>query len=257
VTATTHEQLITDLNYFNYFTELEEAFIRRRGKHLWLSPVDWALMESWKEMGVPLHVAIRGVERSFDSYEAKPRHRSVKSLMYCREEVEAQFAEWLEGQVGSETAAGDGTADLPQAGTPDGGLPFPRNAIRDHLERAQSALLSGAERLIASSDGDLRDCFLRTSARIKELEDDLMNSTTPDAQKLEESLTHLERMLNDSIRVHAPEEKLVSARSYTEEQLSSYRKRMDKATYEQTFDNLYVKQLREDYGLPRLSLFYL
>jgi hypothetical protein len=248
------------LNYFNYFTELEEAFIRRRGKHLWLSPVDWALMESWKEMGVPLHVAIRGVERSFDSYEAKPRHRSVKSLLYCREEVEAQFAEWLEGQVGSETtaAAGDGTTELPQAaGRSDAGLPFPRNTIRDHLERAQSALLSSAERLTTPSDGEIRDCFMRTRARIKELEDDLMSSTTPDAQKLEESLTHLERMLNDSIRVQAPDEKLVAARSFTEEQLSSYRKRMDKATYEQTFDNLYLKQLREDYGLPRLSLFYL
>jgi hypothetical protein len=79
------------LNYFNYFTEIEDAFIRRRGKHLLLSPMDWALIESWKEMGVPLHVALRGIEKSFDSYESRPRKRSVKSLMYCQEEVEAQF----------------------------------------------------------------------------------------------------------------------------------------------------------------------
>ena len=89
------------MNYFNYFTEIEETFIRRRGRHLYLSPVDWALIESWKEMGVPLHVALRGIERAFDSYEARPRHRSVKSLMYCQEEVEAQFAEWLESQRGA------------------------------------------------------------------------------------------------------------------------------------------------------------
>src|SRR3954462_12287006 len=103
------------LNYFNYFTEVEDAFIRRRGKHLLLSPMDWALIESWKEMGVPLHVALRGIEKSFDSYESKPRKRSVKSLMYCQEEVEAQFHEWLESQTGahatSERDAGDSASE--------------------------------------------------------------------------------------------------------------------------------------------------
>src|ERR671939_864800 len=94
------------LNYFNYFTEIEETFVRRRGKHLWLSTLDWSLMESWKEMGVPLHVVLRGIERAFDSYEARPRNRSVKSLFYCQEEVEAQFAEWLEAQRGANAAAG-------------------------------------------------------------------------------------------------------------------------------------------------------
>src|SRR3954462_8264467 len=92
------------MNYFNYFSEIEEVFIRRRGKHLLLSPMDWALIESWKEMGVPLHVALRGVEHAFDSFEAKPRRRSVKTLMYCQEEVEAQYAEWLESQTGAAAA---------------------------------------------------------------------------------------------------------------------------------------------------------
>src|SRR5919206_3859489 len=82
------------LNYFNYYTEIEDAFIRRRGKHLLVSTLDWALIESWKRMGVPLHVALRGIEKAFDSYESRPRKRTVKSLMYCQEEVEAQFHEW-------------------------------------------------------------------------------------------------------------------------------------------------------------------
>src|SRR3954466_215275 len=89
------------MNYFYYFTEIEDTFIRRRGRHLHLSPLDWSLMESWKEMGVPLHVALRGIEHAFDSFEAKPRRRSVKTLMYCQEEVEAQYAEWLESQLGA------------------------------------------------------------------------------------------------------------------------------------------------------------
>src|SRR6185436_3217483 len=89
------------LNYFNYFTEIEETFVRRRGRHLLVSPLDWSLMESWKKLGIPLHVVLRGIEKSFDSYESKPRNRSVKSLYYCQEEVEAQFKEWLESQTGA------------------------------------------------------------------------------------------------------------------------------------------------------------
>ena len=69
-------------NYFNYFTEIEDAFVRRRGKHLMLSPMDWALIERWKELNVPLHIVLRGIEKSFDSWEAIPRKRTVKSLLY-------------------------------------------------------------------------------------------------------------------------------------------------------------------------------
>src|SRR5437016_14049729 len=92
---------LRDLNYFSYFSEIEDTFVRRRGKHLLLSPLDWALIESWKERGVPLHVALRGIEHAFDSHQAKQRKRTVKTLLYCQEEVEAQYAEWLESRVGS------------------------------------------------------------------------------------------------------------------------------------------------------------
>src|SRR6266576_1316118 len=96
------------MNYFNYFTEIEDTFVRRRAKHLLLSSLDWALIESWKEMGIPLHVVLRGVEKAFDSWEAKPRKRSVKTLLYCQEEVEAQYAEWIESRVGApETSVTD------------------------------------------------------------------------------------------------------------------------------------------------------
>ena len=89
------------LNYFNYFTDIEETFIKRRGKHLLLSPLDWALIESWQERGIPLRIVLRGIENVFDAIDKNPnRQRTIKSLTYCREEVESQYAEWLETQVG-------------------------------------------------------------------------------------------------------------------------------------------------------------
>ena len=50
------------LNYFNYFTEIEERFQQRRGSILLLSTLDWALIETWQEAGIPLDAALRGID---------------------------------------------------------------------------------------------------------------------------------------------------------------------------------------------------
>jgi len=235
------------LNYFNYFTEIEDAFVRRRGKHLFLSPMDWALMETWKQQGIPLHIVLRGVEKSFDSYEAKPRKRSVKTLLYCQEEVEAQFAEWVESHVGS-------ADDSPESETESDKTPFSFAAITEHLERSRSALSElAASRREAD---DLSEALTRASALLVDIEKDFASSTTLDTRKLEDSLTGLERMLNDSMFSVISSTALEELKNGIKEQLKPYRSQMEAAVYKQTFDNLLLKRLREQFGMPRLSLFY-
>ena len=262
--------MANSLNYFNYFTEIEDAFVRRRGRHLLLSPMDWALIESWKEMGVPLHVALRGIEQAFDSFEAKPRRRSVKSLLYCQEEVEAQFAEWRESQTGARAAAaGDGSngagassVDVITAGKADGGaggeaarLPFPREVIAGHLEACRAEL--ERERVARDRGGELAEALVRASARLEELAKDFASAARPDAEKLEAALGDLETLLDRAVRSSVEPARLAARRAEAEEQLKPYRARMKREVYEQTLDNLLGKYLREDCGLPRLSLFYL
>src|SRR5688572_26544041 len=139
------------LNYFNYFTEIEEAFVRRRGKHLLLSPLDWDLMQTWKGLNIPLHVVLRGIEKAFDSFESKPRNRSAKSLYCCQEEVEAQFAEWHASQLGASPGE---AAEVAEAAAPEGrGLPFPRPVIAAHLSESRAALEEAFERQRAKGDG--------------------------------------------------------------------------------------------------------
>jgi hypothetical protein len=244
------------LNYFNYFTEIEDTFIRRRGKHLLLSPMDWALIESWKEMGVPLHVALRGIERAFDSFEAKPRRRSVKSLLYCQEEVEAQFLEWQEAQVGAALVNNNGEG-AGEKTTVDASLPFPRAIILEHLEHARTSLLRICDKRKEARADDFCDALARAASRLKELEEDFASAARPDAERLEESLTSLEKMLDEALRVSIPSQELATARVESEEQLQPYRSRMERAVFEQTLDNLLLKRLRGAHGLPRLSLFYL
>ncbi|HEX8353904.1 MAG TPA: hypothetical protein VF611_13440 [Pyrinomonadaceae bacterium] len=257
------------LNYFNYFTEIEEAFIRRRGKHLLVSPLDWSLMESWKAMGIPLHVVLRGIEKSFDSYESRPRNRSVKTLFYCQEEVEAQFAEWLESQTGAHPDASGAAGAPPAEGDAAGvgvapaaddarGLPFPRAVIAAHLADCRAELARALEKRRAGGAEDaVCEALARAGVRLGELAADFERAARPDAELLEGSLADLEGLVDRALRASLPAERLEEARAAAAEQLRPYRTRMERATYEQTLDNLLAKSLRESAGVPRLSLFYL
>ena len=216
--------------------------------------MDWALIESWKEMNVPLHVALRGIEKSFDSWESKPRKRSVKSLLYCQEEVEAQYAEWLDAHVGS---AAENESDSAPSARDQAGLPFPRADILEHLERCRLGLTATAGKRSQTTADDLVEALQRAAAQLTELQSDFAATTLPNAQKLEQSLTGVERMLSDAILSVAGFEELDALTKEVEKQLKPYRKQMEPAVYKQTRDNLLLKRLRETHGVPRLSLFYI
>jgi len=235
------------LNYFNYFTEIEDAFVRRRGKHLFLSPMDWALMETWKQQGVPLHIVLRGIEKSFDSFEARPRKRTVKSLLYCQEEIEAQYAEWTEARVGSAEVAPAVETDK---------TPFSFAAISEHLQRCRNSLARLAETRRRKHEDDLSEAMARVAGLLSEIAQDLVSGAPLETRKLEDSLTGLERLLNDSMLAVATPTELEAQKAAVKDQLKPYRSQMEAAVYNQTFNNLLLKRLREQFGMPRLSLFY-
>ena len=91
-------------NYFNYFTEIEEHFQRRRGGILLLSTLDWALIETWKDAGIPLEAVLRGIDAAFERYEKRPTPRKVNSLAYCAQEVLAAAEEMKEAAVGTSSS---------------------------------------------------------------------------------------------------------------------------------------------------------
>ena len=212
--------------------------------------MDWALIESWKERGVPLHVVLRAIEHAFDSYEAKKRKRSVKTLLYCQEEVEAQYAEWLESRVGSHDEAQNERDE-------DAKTPFPRDVVLGHLARSREELteLAGARR--QTSADDFCEALTRATALLEELENDYAAAVKPDARKLEDSLTGVERMLDETIRKTVSDDDLKSISAEIDEQLKPYKRHMDNAAYAETRENLLRKRLRELVGVPRLSLFFL
>jgi len=108
-------------NYFNYFTEIEEKFRQCRSEPVLLSPLDWALVESWKEQGFPLEAVLAGIERSFEKFKAGKRsYRKVNTLAYCSQEVFRAVEE-------SRTAAAQGGS--PRAAQPEVQAPFSEDEI--------------------------------------------------------------------------------------------------------------------------------
>jgi hypothetical protein len=214
--------------------------------------MDWVLIESWKERGVPLHVAIRGIEHAFDSYEAKKRKRSVKTLLYCQEEIGAQFAEWSESRVGGHEDPG---AIAKQ--TNDETSPFSRPTILSHLSRSREALTQLASTREPMNQDQLAEALLRASTLLTEIEGDYATAALPDARRLEDSLTGIERLLDDAIQAVASEGELAAARAEIDAQLKPYKHQMDKTALQLTSANLLRKRLREHFGVPRLSLFFL
>lgn len=235
------------MNYFNYFSEIEELFIRRRGRNLLLSPLDWALIESWQEREVPLHIILRSIERVFDSADKQPaRRRSIKSLLYCKEEIESQYAEWLERQVGKNGNAKVpiDSSQVPSPQSPESNL-FPDEAITVHLEEVSIELKSAKNK----SKGDLRQTLETVSKRLTELKEKSFA-----AEKLEESLEKLDALIDESLLQTFEIEKL---KAEIEKQIASYKTKMEREVYERTFNLMLLKRLREQAEIPRLSLFYL
>lgn len=227
--------LATRLNYYNYFTEIEETFVRRRAKNLFLSPLDWALMETWQEQGVPLHVVIRAVEQVFDNFDKNPGPRTIKGLMFCREEVEAQYEEWLKAQAGKPSEEAETASS-----------PLNVEEVRDHL-RGLGASLRQISQPALAEDID------RACVRLTELADNTNNNL----EQIDLSLKDIESLLDEALLAKTDRAILDPIKKNIDKELRSYKSTMPPDSYNTTHRLMLLKRLREDVGIPRLSLFYL
>ena len=223
------------MNYYNYFTEIEDTFIRRRGKHLFLSPLDWALIEVWQDRGIPLHIAIRSIESVFDVFDKQPPGtRTIKSLFYCREEIEVQYSEWVRSQTGKSDSSGSGTEQ------------FSDEAVATHIADAIEAFR-------ANSASGLREDLDRAVSRLEELAANL----TDNFETVDATLGDIEKLLERAMLSNWDKAHLKILNKEISRQLREYKADMDADAYKNTFDLMLIKRLREEAGIPRLGLFYL
>jgi hypothetical protein len=229
-------------NYFNYFTEIEERFQQRRGALLLLSTLDWALIETWREAGIPLEAALRGIDAAFDKYEARQRKgrvRRVNGLAWCAQAVMQAAEELREAAAGSAPASTENR----ESG-------FEHERVAMHLEAAATALDAA---MIAP------EACKATAVRLRELADEMRASpgTSNDLEEVERKLTVLEENLFGAVKTDAPEELRVGIKENADRELAPYRSRMGVVQIRQVKNQFEQKQLLAYYNLPRLSLFYM
>ena len=215
------------MNYFNYFTEIEEHFQRARGTGLFLlSPLDWALIESWNNAGVPLEAVLRGIDAAFEKWRTrKVKTQMVNSLAFCAQAVLTE-AQILAGTIPARTAPPP---------------PFAESELKAYLEGNAAALPEPFAEIAAS----LRRLAGESAEHYKDLEG------------LEQHLTVLEEKMIALARSSQTEEQLLDSRRDLDRQLRPYRGKMTADQLTMLEKQYLERNLLESARLPRLSLFYM
>ncbi len=226
-------------NYFNYFTEIEEHFQRRRGTLLLMSPLDWALMETWKDAGIPLEAVLRGIDATFEKWERRPkRFQKVNGLAYCSQEVLAAAEEM------KEAAVGEAPRDAKNTGLDHSAVVEFLNGNAEQLDQVQ--LPATAQTLAQETASTLRTLAASLSQdRLLSMED------------LERRLTVAEEKIFAALLAATPDEALLAVRTEADRDLAPYRRKMSAPQIEQLHKQYVHKRVLEQYQVPRLSLFYM
>jgi hypothetical protein len=228
-------------NYFNYYTEIEQHYQRRRGSGLLLSTLDWALIETWKDAGIPLEAVLRGIDEAFDTWERRPKKtKKINSLAYCSQAVLGAAEEMKEAAVG--------TRRDPSAPAPG----LEADAIAGYL--AQNA----AKLRAVPGTAQVRNTAKECASTLVELANGMESASGRlRLEDLERHLTVLEEKLLAALTVSAPDSTLVSLRAQADREIAPYRSKMPGAQIEQLMKQFVHKKLFELGMVPRLSLFYM
>jgi hypothetical protein len=233
-------------NYFNYFTEIEERFQQRRGSLLMLSTLDWALIETWREAGVPLEAVLRGIDNAFDKHDAKAlrssgRTRKVNGLAWCAQSVMEAVEQAMEASIG---AAPTTAPEAMETG-------FETERVCRYLE--QNAGVIEAATLNPPADA----MAIEVTGRLRALAVGLRAEPVQSLEELDRTLSVLEEKIFAALLTSAPEAELVTLREQAARELAPYRGKMQAVQIKQVQQQFLQKRMLEMRKLPRLSLFYM
>jgi hypothetical protein len=235
-----------DWNYFNYFTEIEEYFWKKRGAHLLVSPLDWAIMETWQKAGVPLEAALKGIDRAFESYQRSRRGagKPLKNLAYCTDAVLEAAEESQEAAAGAAPKGKAATADI-----------FFREELRAHVQNKTEQIAKAAQRC-KKRQPELAAVLENVSETLAGVHVVLDAPGNIDLEDLERRLTIIDDKLHAAVLTHASEELMLTARREVDSQLAAYRRKMKAAQLGMVEKQYLQKRLLDEYLLPRVSLYY-
>lgn len=259
-------------NYFNYFTEVEEYFQQKRGTWMLLSTLDWALIDTWREAGIPLEVIFRGIDASFEKWEKRPsKTRRINSLAYCLQEVLAAFEEQKEANVGRESLKDKAKSqalfsfeelksffDSIHASV----LTVIEELRRQNVSRKSESADETQETKVPRVDkpSALAEDFERLIKSLQSLEQETLAIPNPkdlDFEQLERRLSSIEEKLLAAIKNSVDDRTLVKLESEADRALAPYKRNMRAEMISNLQRQFIHKRLLELWSLPRISLFHL
>jgi hypothetical protein len=213
------------LNYFNYFTEIEQFYQTKREVFTLLSTLDWVLIENWKDQGVPLDVVLKGIDRAFSRPKSK---RKINSLAYCVKAVEEVIEEMKDTHVAK--------PELPE---------ISKEETRRYLED------------LAEKTAAVGSAFPEFAGKIAAVAEAVRALDTGNFRDAEQVLVTLEEKLIAILRVAAEESVMIEVKREVEGELAPFRSTMTAQQLAVLEQQLSKRKMLERYGVPRLSLFYL
>jgi hypothetical protein len=241
------------MNYYNYFTEIEEHFVRRRGKHLLVSPMDWGLIATWREAGVPLNVAIRGIDIAMNGFLARQQrgNSKVSSLCYCQDAVMTEYARHLEARVGEsmDVQTESVVSETITAGDDGPGIDEITGLISERIREIKT--LSEKQYAESALEG-----LHRVQTRLEEILE-TRDSEQINKESIERDLALIDNLLTSELSGLVPPEEMLEWEKEAKKELKVYKKRLPKETFAKIQDNFMRDKLHRKFNIGELSLFRL
>lgn len=223
-------------NYFNYFTEVEEHFVRKRGKSLLVSPLDWCLIELWRGNGIPLHVVLRGIDRSFESAQNRQK-KTPRTLFYCHPAIIEAFEEYNQAMLGASNEKAW------RQEVPGSSGDFSKEAVLDYLRQLENRLKKHQS-----------EVFGRAAERVLALKSEVSSRPKGGYQELDRDLADIGVMLAESLQQEMGAEKVKELQAEVKKEMKIYRKRLSKEMYKRLETNYVDRKILALYDLPEFSL---
>lgn len=199
-----------------YFLAIEKVFLEERGSPLCLSPKDWHLARSWHDAGVPLDWVERTLRELFEKRRAKGTVDKVVNLSYCKRSVEAAWKRYQKMRS-----------------------PEVEEAMAIDVASRLAALARSLPGDLADRDG--------WAERLSKLEGS--------PEQVEGRLEEIDRELLESARADLDPERHEEIRRQVAKALANLARRLPAEELSGVEEQLTERILREQLGLPVLSLF--
>lgn len=232
------------MNEEQYCRELESYLCRKNDGHLIrIAGPAFEQVRGWAARGIPMKLAMQGIDRYFERYYAKgPRRRPVR-IEFCEPDVLDVFDEWRRSVGVSEASGAAGAGEAGEAGgTGREGLPA-------HLERVIA-------RLTVLRAGSARSLDPLLDEIVREL--DAVRSRAKGArgdgrEALIQHLQELDASCMDALRSRADAATLAQLAAEADEELQPFRARMPAEAYQESHRACVARLLRERAGLPVIA----